>query len=220
MSTISCAIIFAATVIFGSTAHASEVRVQAVSCSPSGGDARLSHANNQATPVVLKNRSDVCTAGFEFLPDPGQMLSGIVLAAPSELGLRAKNFVYRISFQDGSVVHIGELPVSSEQADDGSFWDVFQEGGSVFLNKYEVASREIRLRPVSLELVLDGCVCIQRKNDVWNIETGVKKPCKKIAVASFTSPLCLVHEGGKARLSPRLACKELEDRWLIRNTGK
>ncbi|MDP1681561.1 MAG: hypothetical protein Q8L39_07270, partial [Burkholderiales bacterium] len=171
------------------------------------------HTNQQTNPVILKSRGDVCEAGFEFTAAPSQSLTGLLIAAPTELGLRAKNIVYRVSFLDGSAVRIGELPASAERTGNGKFLDVYQGGGSVFLDRYDVSSNLVKLSPVSLELILDGRLCIQRKNDVWNMETGSKKSCSKIATANFASPLCLVHKAGKARLSPRLACKELEDRW-------
>ena len=196
--------------------HALRAEVQSVSCLSSGSDAKLTHANCPSTPVVLKGRSVVCETGFEFFPDRGQTVTGIVLAAPSELGLRAKNIVYRVSFDDGSVKEIGELPVSSEQTTNGVFLDVFQEGGSVFLDKYDITSNSVKHNPVTLELVIDGRLCVQHKDDVWNLETADKRTCGKIATASFANPLCLVHKTGKARLSHRPVCKELEDRWRVR----
>lgn len=216
MSTNFFSFIVSAAIAFSGFTHASVVETQNVSCSQSGNDAKLAHTNLQTIPVVLRERSDVCEAGFEFLPNPGQPLAGIVLAAPTELGLRAKNIVYRVSFQDGSATRIGELPISSVRTVGGFFLDVFQESGSVFLDRYELGSNSVKHSPVSLELALNGRFCIQHKDDVWNMETSSNKLCGKIARASFTSPLCLIHETGKARLSPRLACKELEDRWRTR----
>lgn len=155
----------------------------------------------------------MCETGFEFLADQGQTVKGIVLAAPSELGLRAKNIVYRVSFDDGSVREIGELPVSSEQTKNGVFLDVFQEGGSVFLDKYDITWNSVKHNSITLELVIEGRLCVQNKEDVWNLETANKRTCGKVATGSFANPLCLVHKAGKARLSRRPACKELEDRW-------
>jgi len=197
-------------------AHASDLEVQPLSCTPVGNDAMLFHASRQDKPVQLKGRGDVCEAGLEYIPAPGQTLTGIVLAAPTELGLRAKTDVYHISFQDGSAVRIGDLPASSERTVAWRFVDVFQEGEAVFLDRYDVTPSLVKRRPVSLELMFDGRLCVQHKDNVWNMETGEKRTCSKIVGASFANPLCIIHETGKARLGPRLACKELEDKWRFR----
>lgn len=203
-------------IAFSVSTHALTAEVQIVSCLSSGSDAKLTHTNCPSTPVVLKGRSGVCETGFEFLADQGQTVKGIVLAAPSKLGLRAKYVVYRVSFDDGSVREVGELPVSAEQTKNGVFLDVFQEGGSVFLDRYDITSNSVRHSPITLELVIDGQLCVQHKENVWNLGTADKRTCGKIATASFANPLCLVHKTGKARLSHRAACKELEDRWRFR----
>ena len=213
MNTILCAFVVSATIAFSSFSHASEFNVQTVSCSSSGSDAKLTYANRLSTPVILKGRGYMCETGFEFLSHRNQKLAGILLVAPTELGLRAKNIVYQISFQDGSANIIGELPVSSERTGDARFLDVFQEGGSAFLDRYDITSNGVSRNPITLELVFDGRLCVQHKEDVWNLETGGKKTCTKIATASFEGPVCLVHKTGKARLSSRRACKPLEDRW-------
>lgn len=207
---------FLFTVVLSVSTHALSAEMQTISCSPSGSDAKLTHSNCPSTPVVLKGRSDVCELGFEFLPHPDQPLAGIVLAAPIELSLQAKNVVYRVSFHDGSAKNIGELPVSSEQTTGGVFLNVFQEGGSAFLEKYVITPNSVNHNPITLELVIDGRLCVQNKGDVWNLEVAVKRTCGKITTASFTNPLCLVHKTGKARLSHRSVCKELEDRWRVR----
>lgn len=216
MKTILRAFIIFAIIALGAYTYASESTIKEISCVSSGNAVRLFHINAAAKPVLLKDINDVCEAGFEFHSDADQTLTGIVVTVPSELGLRAKNSLYRVSFKEGTALLIGELPVSSERIGAGVYLDVFQEGGSIFLDRYNVTSDLVRLAPASLELVLDGRLCVQRKDDVWNMDTSIKKSCSQIILASFKSPVCLAHKIGKAKLLPRLACKEIEDRRPIR----
>lgn len=199
----------------GASASGKTSTIQPLTCSENGPDAILTHVNQQETQVTLPNRRDVCEAGFEFMPDKGQPLTGLVLAAPIELGLHAKNTVFRVSFQDGMAKRLGELPVSAVHTSSGSFVDVFQEGGSVFLERYEVSTTQIKRTDAALELVIDGHICVQQKNDVWIIEISDGRSCRKRIVASASKPRCVVHEDSKAMLSPRQACKELEEKWRI-----
>jgi hypothetical protein len=66
----------------------------------------------------------------------------------------------------------------------------------------------IELSPSSLELVIDGQVCIFP--DVRLTSSEGESACKKVAIASFSRPICISHSIQGSKITDRAACRELD----------
>lgn len=193
--------------IFANTLN---IDVRDISCAVNGKDAQLFFFKSNTAPVTITSRADICAMGFEYFPSRGNPIAGILLSAPIELGLKAKNNVYRISFENGVSKIIGELPVTAEQIAEDVFQDIFQEGGSIFLNMYTITSDRLELAPRSYEMVFDGVLCIHSDGRVTLKGISNSTSCSNIRRATSETPLCVAHNASNARLTSMRECKKLE----------
>jgi hypothetical protein len=167
-------------------------------------------ASNPKQKIIVTGRPDLCISGFEFLPDLHSRTTGLLLAAPSELGLSAKNTVYRVSFESSAVREIGEIPASASPGKNGTYVNILQDGGSIYQTIYTVRQDRVEISSESLELVIDGTVCLAPATNVRTIEAADGGDCPKMVIASFSNPICIAHNGGESRSAPRSACAALE----------
>ena len=189
---------------------------QAINCLVGDSGATLTLSDLKSKSILVSGRSDICDSGYAFFPDHNQPLNGVIFAAPEEIGLNEKNAIFRVSFKNGKVKRIGELPVSSENTSDNIYVNVFQSGGSLFLERYAIEAEAVNRIGSQIELVEEGRLCIDKKDDIWNVEINTAKSCKKFIEASISKPVCLFHKAGKAQLSDNASCIELETRWKKR----
>lgn len=181
-----------------------------ISCKQDGDSSLLIYGQGGATKSLKFSRADLCRAGFEFVPDSVSHADGFLIVSPEELGLSAKSLVYRVSFKTETAHLIGEIPASAERRRDGVYVDFLQEGGSIYMNAYNILRDRIEYSPDSLELVVDGDVCAAPAGAVGSLSSGGEGGCGSVVSASFSDPICIAHSGKTSRIVERSACKELE----------
>ncbi|HSW08869.1 hypothetical protein [Aquabacterium sp.] len=184
----------------------------ALQCRVDERSAVLSLKGGPGVEVVIPRRADICEAGYSYEAEAGQPMRGLLMLAPRELGLNAKNVVYRISFADGEALKLGELPASAERGADGRYQNVIQQAGSLFLEHYEIDAAAVRMAPVSHELVFDGELCTDAANAVHVRGIGVAGACSKRMKASMARPVCVAHRQGSDRVVPLVECEALSKR--------
>lgn len=191
--------------LISSNAHAHDLI-----CSNENETVNIARRARPSESIRLQGKGEVCANGFTFIRDAEDERRGFLLISPTELGLNAKYSVYRISFIKSIAVSIGELPVSAAEIKRGVFVNVHQEGGSVYMEKYKLTPTQVERDPIGFELVMDGDVCIDKNSLVKNANQTTKSSCAKVMQATFKTPVCLTHKNGAAFLSPRTACKDIE----------
>ena len=195
----------------GGQAADPELQCRVVEGDGAGDGAGLSLNKLPGKELVIRRRADVCEAGVVFVPEAGQPLRGLLLLAPKELGLRARNQVLRASFDEMSWQPLGELPVSAERIAAQTYQDLVQEGGSLFLQRYVIGAEAITPAPDSLELVFDGELCLDKPAAVFvrGIGNGVCRQRQKVSVAK---PVCVSHRDGAASVVGLKSCEALVQR--------
>lgn len=192
-------------------ATAAELQCRVVEGDGVGDGAGLSLKDLPGKELVIRRRADVCGAGVVFVPEAGQPRRGLLLLAPKELGLRARNEVWRVNFDDPSQLRLGELPVSAEPVSPGVYQDLVQEGGSMFLQRYLVGAEAVVPADDSVELVFDGELCVDKPAAVFVRGIG-NGPCRQRQKLSMAKPACVQHRAGAASLVPAKACEPLMQR--------
>lgn len=182
-----------------------------ISCKQDGDSSLLIYGQGAENKSLKFSRADLCRAGFEFLPDSASSMDGFLRASPEELGLSAKSLIYRVSFKTATAHLIGEIPASAERRRDGVYVDFLQEGGSIYMNTYNILRDRIDYSPDSLELVIDGDVCAAPAEAVGSLSSGGGVSCGSVVSASFSDPICIAHSGKTSRIVERSTCKELEN---------
>ncbi len=180
-----------------------------ISCKRDGDSSILTYGQGVGYESPKLDRADLCHAGFEYIPDSASRADGFLILSPEELGLSAKSLVYRVSFKTATAHLIGDLPASAERRHDGVYVDFLQEGGSIYMNTYNLLSDRIDYSSDSLELVIDGDVCTAPDGAVGSLSSGGGS-CDSVVPASFQNPICIAHSGKNARIVDRSLCKELE----------
>lgn len=180
-----------------------------ISCKRDGDSSILTYGQGVGYKSLKLNRADLCHAGFEFVPDSVSRADGFLILSPEELGRSAKSLVYRVSFKTATAHLIGDLPASAERRHDGVYVDFLQEGGSIYMNTYNLLLDRIDYSSDSLELVIDGDVCTAPDGVVGSLSSGGGR-CDRVVPASFQDPVCIAHSGRSARIVDRSLCKELE----------
>lgn len=180
-----------------------------ISCKQDGDSSLLTYGQGGGAKSLKFNRADLCRAGFEFVPDYSSRVDGFLIVSPEELGLLAKSLVYRVSFKKATAHLIGDIPASAERRHGGVYVDFLQEGGSIYMNTYNLLPDRIEYSSDSLELVIDGDVCTAPAGAVGSL-SSVGGRCDSVVLASFSNPVCIAHSGKNARIVDRSMCKELE----------
>lgn len=180
-----------------------------ISCEATESASLFSITSNAPRKIQIPGRSDACASGFEFLPESPGSASGLLILSPSELDLRSTNTIYRVSFRTGDVLKLGNISASAERKG-GGYVDIFQEGGSIYMMEYVIGSSAVELSANSLELVIDGAVCLLPATSVRSTAGLVDPDCRKTTHGSFSNPICIAHEGKSSRQVNRAICKELE----------
>lgn len=175
-------------------------------CTQADGDAWIETGNSLASPFRVAGRADICATGFELFEDP-ETSATYLFAAPLELGLRARRQVFRLDYGSGRSTLIGELPASAESTGSLAFVDLFQQGGSIFQDRYTVASSGVLRDPTSFELVFEGVVCI-KSNSTCRPNISSCTDCKSIKATRLV-PICLKHLGGTSLVLHSNACRDL-----------
>lgn len=180
-----------------------------ISCKRDGDSSLLTYGQGAGYKSLKINGANLCHAGFEFVPDPVSREDGFLILSSENLGLSAKSLVYRVSFKTVTAHLIGDLPASAERRHDGVYVDFLQEGGSIYMNTYNLLPDRIDYSSDSLELVIDGDVCTAPGGAVGSLSSGGER-CDSVVPASFQNPVCIAHSGRNARIVDRSLCKELE----------
>jgi hypothetical protein len=180
-----------------------------ISCKQDGDSSLLAYGQGVGYGALKINRADLCHAGFEYIPDAVSREDGFLILSPEKLGLSAKSLVYRVSFKTVTAHLIGDLPASAERRHDGVYVDFLQEGGSTYMNTYNLLSDRIDYSSDSLELVIDGDVCTAPGGAVGSLSSGGER-CDSVVPVSFQNPVCIAHSGRNAHIVDRSLCTELE----------
>ncbi len=178
-------------------------------CKVAGDGAMIFRAEHEDIAIEIVGRADICSNGFEWLEQPKSVGTGYIIAAPLELGLQAKSTVFRLSFLDRTSYLVGELPAAAESVGKFQFINIFQELGSVFLDRYELSERDVRFLGTERELIFEGSVCLSNGGNVLRKLSTSRSHCKKILQASFESPVCLRYVGDHAVLASAKDCSKL-----------
>jgi hypothetical protein len=176
-------------------------------------DAYGTTLTQQSTPskkIIFRTQSDICENGYQLIRDTKDKDEATILLSPTELGANAKYSVYHASFSTGEAEQIGELPASAYIDESGAATNIHQEGGSIYMEKYKINRHNIEIMPTTLELVVDGSLCLDNMSNVWPLEIHNDKSCSKRVKASFSHPMCIRHEEPNHRLQPKSACNEIE----------
>lgn len=195
----------------GAQAAGSELQCRVVEGDGAGDGAGLSLKDLPGKELVIRRRADVCEAGVVFVPEAGQWQGGLLLLAPKELGLRARNQAWRASFDEMSLRPLGELPVSAERVGPQTYEDLVQEGGSLFLQRYVIGAEAIAPAPDSLELVFDDELYLDKPAAVLVRGIG-SGPCRQRQRVSMSKPVCVPHREGSAGVIGLKACETLVQR--------
>ena len=198
------------TLFFCSVTKSEAVSSSNIQCLAIGSDAKLTSSLPKTKPIVIKSRSDICEAGYEFTPYEQDMIDGFISTPPIELGLHAVNNIYSVSFLDGKSELVGQLPVSSEKISNHIYEDFLQEGGSIYRKEYKITKTAVLIEPIQLELLVNGTLCKDDPLNVWQTELNTASKCLKTTIAKPSKPLCIIHENDKAKLTKRGACHKLE----------
>jgi hypothetical protein len=177
-------------------------------CRSDGADAVITFKAAALNEYAIVGRSDICDNGYEIVEDKP---SGVVylLAAPMELGLRAKRQVFRIDAVGEKVTNIGEIPASAERVTESVFVDSYQEGASVFQEKYKIEKDRVAREPASLELIFDGSVCTSAPTAIYNPRLTVGQGCKRVVNVVPSRPVCILHKGATSKIAPIAKCAPL-----------
>jgi hypothetical protein len=178
-------------------------------CISEGENAWIKIQHAKSASFKIPGRSDICSGGFELIEETGKPTT-YMLAAPIELGLRAQRQVFRLDHASGGSTLIGELPASAQSSSHLHFIDAFQQGGSVFQDRYSIDSLGVNRDPTTLELVFDGKVCTNSRGDVYQLELSDRKDCGKLVEATRSKPLCLSHSNGATLVLPLTDCRDLK----------
>ena len=178
-------------------------------CRTEASDAVVNIVSSTSQEFTITGRADICSGGFEIISSKSGGFK-YLLAAPIELGLSAKRQVYILNHETGASSSIGELPASAEQVADLIFSNKYQEGASIFQDRYAISKSNVNREPSSIELAFEGQVCLDIKNHVYRPDLSSRPACKRSIKASRSRPICLLHRTNTSAVVPLAKCSALK----------
>lgn len=179
------------------------------SCRSQGQDAIVTTNAPTTMEFRISNREDICSGGFEIIARHGD-INQYLLASPMELGLRANAQVFLLKTSSNTALLIGELPMTADYTGNLRFIDTFQEGGSIFQNRYSINASNVTRHPQSLELAFEGTICVRSVSGVYRMDISPTQKCEQKVQATRRKPICILHNSTRAYIAPGAKCKALQ----------
>ncbi|WP_164513457.1 hypothetical protein [Thiosocius teredinicola] len=200
-----------------------------ISCLASNsGVAELQHDENAPSPIhcesvdshvfmvwksagtqkkVMVSGVESCASISDYVADQEESGCWYIIVEPDVIGLNAHSRVYYYCVGSRGITPIGDLPIAAEPSGSfGEYKEIYQERGSIWLNRYLLTPNRVELGESSIEMVIDGDICVDDCNDPWDLSVADGRTCHSSIKASYESPVCIVHKRNTASLGRQGEC--------------